>query len=130
MTPFVHHICIQTNQYEASKAFYLALGFKLEEETPNFHGRDFNTWLSLDGFFIELQTGKKELTPFDKNHEGIQHLCLYTDDLNAAIESLATYSENFIKKEGKIIYHVANGELFKLTAPEGTIIEYRNNLGI
>jgi len=37
---------------------------------------------------------------------------------------------NFIKKNGEIIYHVENGHLCKLIAPEGTVIELRNNQGI
>lgn len=58
----IHHICIQTNTYEESKKFYMdILGFELVKETPNFHERDYNTWLDLNGFMIELQTGKNTL---------------------------------------------------------------------
>lgn len=130
MTLFVHHICIQTNTYEETKNFYLALGFSLSLETPNFHGRSYNTWLKLGDFYIELQTGKKTLNSFNAESEGIQHFCLYTDNLEAIIDSLKDYSDNFIKKNDEIIYHVENGELFKIKAPEGTIIEFRNNSGI
>jgi len=43
---YVHHICIQTNTYLETLEFYIkALGFEIVEESPNFHGREFNTWL-------------------------------------------------------------------------------------
>ncbi|MDZ7548889.1 VOC family protein, partial [Clostridium perfringens] len=56
----IHHICIQTEKYEESLDFYTRiLGFEMINETPNFHGRDFNTWVKLDNFMIELQTPKE-----------------------------------------------------------------------
>ncbi|MED0963155.1 VOC family protein [Bacillus paramycoides] len=56
---YLHHICIQTNTYLETLAFYTkALGFEIVEESPNFHGRAFNTWLKLGAFYIELQTGR------------------------------------------------------------------------
>ena len=52
---YVHHICIQTNTYLETLEFYIkALGFEIVEESPNFHGREFNTWLKLGTFYIEL----------------------------------------------------------------------------
>ncbi len=57
----MHHICIQTDNYEASKEFYVnILGFEVMLETPNFHERDFNTWLIQGETRIELQTNKKK----------------------------------------------------------------------
>lgn len=37
---------------------------------------------------------------------------------------------HFIRKNDEIIYKVENGQLCKLIAPEGTIIEIRDNKGI
>ncbi|HAZ39048.1 MAG TPA: glyoxalase, partial [Exiguobacterium sp.] len=39
----IHHICIQTTDYVASKQFYEQLGFTLVQESPGFHDRDFNS---------------------------------------------------------------------------------------
>ena len=65
-----HHICVQTNDYEASKRFYMQiLGFSLVSETENFHMRAYNSWLrGPDGLMIELQTpkGKALFSPMDK----------------------------------------------------------------
>ena len=48
-----HHIAIIASNYARSKHFYMdILGFKLIKETPNFHGRNYNTWLALNGFMI------------------------------------------------------------------------------
>ena len=57
---YVHHVCIQTENYEASLDFYTrVLGFEVVSETTNFHGREYNTWLKLGNFMIELQTPKE-----------------------------------------------------------------------
>ena len=55
----IHHVCIQTENYTESLNFYKnILGFETIKETKNFHGREFNTWLKLGNFMIELQTPK------------------------------------------------------------------------
>lgn len=128
----IHHICIQTNCYEASKKFYIdVLGFKLVQETKNFHGREYNTWLDLDGFFIELQTGKEYLEKYNKDSEGIVHFALYEENLDKFVLRIKN-KENikFKKKDGDIIYKVENNKLVKLIAPEGTIIEIRDTESI
>lgn len=124
----IHHICIQTNCYEESKMFYInVLGFKLVNETANFHGRNYNTWLNLDGFMIELQTGKESLSKFNKDSEGITHFALYEKNLDEFVLKIKNLKNVvFKKKNEKIIYEVEGNKLVKLIAPEGTIIEIRN----
>lgn len=130
----LHHVCIQTNQYEDSLRFYMdILGFRLEKETPNFHGRRYNSWLSLGDFLIELQTPKNEevFNKFNTKNEGIVHICFYVTDINNEYERIRTFGwKNFILKNGDEIYSVGEGKLFKIVAPEGTIIEMRDNQGI
>ncbi len=130
----MHHICIQTDCYEASKHFYTAiLGFKLIQETPNFHTRDFNTWLEQSGIMIELQTNKagETLSEYDKKSKGIVHFALSTDDIELEYQQIKTKGfDAFQKKEGQDIYEVEGGKLFKIMAPEGTIIEIRSNEGL
>lgn len=127
-----HHVCIQTNDYESSKDFYMnILNFQLVDETKNFHGREYNSWLKLNDFYIELQTGKGELIRFDSNTESLAHFCLYTDDLSLVLKSILDKGyNNFKRKNNDIIYKVLNGSLFKIVAPEGTIIEIRDNAEI
>lgn len=124
----IHHLCIQTNCYEKSKIFYMeVLGFKLVKETINFHGREYNTWLDLNGFMIELQTGKGCLEEYNKDAEGIVHFALYEKDIEEFVSKIKN-KENikFKKKDGNIVYKVENSKLIKLIAPEGTIVEIRN----
>ena len=123
----IHHICIQTNTYEESKKFYMdILGFKLVKETPDFHGRDYNSWLDLNGFMIELQTGKDILAKYNKESEGIVHFALYEDNIDNFVAKIKDNKEiKFKKKDGKIIYQVENSKLVKLIAPEGTIVEIK-----
>ncbi|MDR0270813.1 VOC family protein [Paenibacillus sp.] len=133
MQKFVHHICIQTNQYNESLSFYRdVLGFELINESPNFHGRHYNSWLRLGSFCIELQTGKigETLRGADSNTEGIMHLCLWVEDLIQEAQKVKQLGYNFILKNNQEIYEVENGRLCKLVAPEGTIIELRDNQGI
>ncbi|MDV3428818.1 MAG: VOC family protein [Bacillota bacterium] len=130
----IHHICIQTNKYEESLKFYKEiLGFEIIKETKNFHNRDFNTWLQLGSFMIELQTGKinEKLNKYNRQSEGIVHFCIYTDSIQDEYNRLKKMGfSNFLSKNGEDIYNVENGYLFKITAPEGTIVEIRDTEGI
>ncbi|MCI0768559.1 VOC family protein [Bacillus sp. TL12] len=132
-TKFVHHICIQTNNYKESIKFYEnALGFELIQESPNFHKRSYNSWLKLDSFYIELQTGKEkeQLGENNKNSQGIVHFCLWVPNLLEEMQKIKRLGYEFLLKNDQEIYKVENGSLCKVIAPEGTIIELRDNKGI
>lgn len=126
----VHHVCIQTEKYKESLEFYTKiLGFELIKETANFHNRDFNTWLKLGTFMIELQTGKKgeKLNSWSSSNEGIVHMCFLVDDVEQEFHRIKKLGYNNFKiKDGKEIYKVEDGYLFKIKAPEGTEIEIRD----
>lgn len=134
MNKYLHHVCIQTNNYSKSLEFYLnVLQFKLEKETPNFHGRQYNTWISLGNFMIEMQTPKADevFQKCSKSNEGIVHMCFCVADIVEEYERIKNAGWNdFILKNNEVIYSVEGGKLFKLIAPEGTIIEIRDNKSI
>lgn len=124
----IHHICIQTNHYKESIEFYTnALGFIIAQETKDFHDRAYNSWLQLGDFYIELQTSKKveELKKYNKHQEGIVHFCLWVDDLEEEVERLRRLGVIFLQKNAQDIYFVENSGLCKIQAPEGTIVELR-----
>lgn len=127
----LHHICIQTEKYKESLDFYTnILGFELIEETSNFHTREFNTWLKLGSFMIELQTAKKgdELNKWSSINEGIVHMCFLVEDVQEEYKRIQELGyTNFKNKNGKEMYKVEDGYLFKVKAPEGTEIEIRDN---
>ncbi|WP_048600758.1 VOC family protein [Rubeoparvulum massiliense] len=126
----IHHVCIQTSQYEESLAFYTeGLGFKIVKETPNFHGRAYNTWLQLDSIYIELQTAKagEALEAWSSKQQGMVHLCFVVDDLQGEYRRLKALGYSFKQKNGEAIYLVEDGYLCKVKAPEGTEIELREN---
>lgn len=128
----LHHICIQARDYQASLDFYVRiLGFTVVKETKNFHKRAYNTWLDLDGFMIELQTSKEgqSLKEFSKDSEGIVHFCFYVEDIDGEYKHIREcgYSK-FNSKNGEDIYSVEGGKLFKVVSPEGTIIEFRDQM--
>lgn len=126
----MHHVCIQTEKYEESLEFYTKiLGFELVTETANFHKRNFNTWLRLGTFMIELQTGKKgdKLKSWSSLNEGIVHMCFLVDNVEEEFDRIKKLGyTNFKIKNGEIVYKVEGGYLFKIKAPEGTEIEIRD----
>ena len=126
----IHHICIQTEDYEESLAFYTKiLGFKIINESKDFHSRDYNTWLDLNGFMIELQTPKKN-TNFNKwssLNGGSVHLGFLVDYVDEEYERIKALGYNNFKiKNGDIVYKVNGEKLFKIKSPEGTEIEIRD----
>lgn len=126
----IHHVCIQTEKYTESLDFYTRiLGFDIIKETPNFHKRDFNTWLKLGEFMIELQTAKKgdKLNKWNKLNEGIVHMCFLVDDVEGEYNRIKSLGYNNFKiKDGKVVYNVEGQKLMKIKAPEGTEIEIRD----
>lgn len=126
----MHHVCIQTEQYNESVKFYTdILGFEIVEETAGFHGRDFNTWLKLGDFMIELQTPKKgdTLNPWTSVNAGIVHMCFVVDNVNEEYNRIKALGyDKFKVKNGEVVYKVLDGYLFKIKAPEGTEIEMRD----
>lgn len=129
----LHHLCIQTNCFEASLAFYRdALGLRVVQDTEGFHGRAHNAWLEGDGFFIELQTGKggKPLAEAGEECCGLAHFCLWVEDIGAVYGALRLKGvRGFLPHGGGDIYEVNGGRLFKLRAPEGTVVEFRDKIG-
>lgn len=126
----IHHICIQTDNYKHSLDFYTQiLGYEIVKETNNFHTRDYNTWLHMDGFMIELQTSKagETLAEYNKTSKGIVHFCLLVDNVEKEYLRIKKLGfANFKSKNGNDVYTVENENLVKLIAPEGTIIEMRD----
>ena len=126
----MHHVCIQTEKYRESLEFYTKiLGFEMVEETAGFHGRDFNTWIKLGDFMIELQTPKKgdTLNPWISVNAGIVHMCFTVDSVKEEFDRIKGLGyTNFKVKNGQEIYKVVDGYLFKIKAPEGTEIEMRD----
>lgn len=126
----LHHVCIQTQDYQESLKFYTTvLGFELVSETANFHGRDYNTWLKCGSFLIELQTAKHEetLNRCSLKDTGVVHLCFKVDNVNRELDELSKAGfKDFMVKNGATLYKVENGYLFKIRAPEGTVIEFRD----
>lgn len=126
----IHHICIQTERYKESLDFYTRiLGFEIVSETANFHGRDFNTWLKLGDFMIELQTPKKgdKFNKWSSLNAGPVHMAFMVDNVKEEYERIRSLGYNDFKlKNGQVVYEVLGESLFKIKAPEGTEIEMRD----
>ena len=126
----IHHVCIQTESYKESLDFYnKILGFEITKESKNFHNREYNTWLKLGDFMIELQTPKKEdsFNKWSNLNTGPVHRGFLVENVQAEYERIRNLGyENFKVKNGKVVYEVEGESLFKIKAPEGTEIEIRD----
>jgi glyoxylase I family protein len=126
----IHHICIQTENYKESLDFYTRiLGFQVINETPNFHGRAFNTWIKLGDFMIELQTPKEgdKFNKWSSLNSGPVHMAFIVDNVEQEYEKIKSLGYNDFKlKNGQVVYEVLGESLFKIKAPEGTEIEMRD----
>lgn len=126
----VHHVCIQTENYKESLDFYTnILGFEVVSETPNFHSRDYNTWIKLGDFMIELQTPKvgDKFNKWSSLNSGPVHMAFLVDNVEKEYERIIGLGyNNFKLKNGQIVYKVEGESLFKIKAPEGTEIEMRD----
>ena len=127
-----HHVCIQTDCYEASLDFYTrVMAFAIVKETKHFHERLYNTWLECDGFMIELQTNREHevLTEYSDTQKGLVHFCFMVEDVECEYERIKALGYNTFKykpSSKSAIYEVEGGKLLKIVAPEGTIIEIRD----
>lgn len=126
----IHHVCIQTEKYEESLDFYTRiLGFEIVNESKNFHNREYNTWLKLDKFMIELQTPKSGdmFNNWSSLNAGPVHMGFIVESVEEEFERIKKLGyDNFKIKNGKIVYDVEGESLFKIKAPEGTEIEIRD----
>ena len=87
----IHHICIQTENYKESLNFYKnILGFEIVNETKNFHGREYNTWLKLENFMIELQTPKNNdnFNKWSNLNSGPVHIGFIVDNVEEEYERI------------------------------------------
>ena len=126
----IHHVCIQTENYKDSLNFYEnILGFKVINETTDFHGREYNTWLKLYDFMIELQTPKygDKFNKWNNLNSGPVHIGFIVDNVEEEYERIRNLGyKDFKVKNGEIVYKVEGENLFKIRAPEGTEIEIRD----
>ncbi len=131
MLRVLHHVCIETGNYEGSLRFYRdVLGFSPVRETGGRRGRRFNTWLRNVDIMIELETPKRSRSLFSRlpwfGVGGVNHLCFLVDDISREVERIVAAGYNrFKKKDGGRIYEIGGVRQCKVVAPEGTVIELR-----
>ena len=127
----LHHVCIQTECYHETLAFYRdTFGFEVVKEERGFHARDFNSWLQGAGIMLEVQTPKAgtRFLAWSKLNSGPVHLAFLVDDVRAAHDRVKRAGYNKFKRvNGSELYEIKGSLIFKVVAPEGTEIEVREN---
>lgn len=131
MLRMIHHICIDTDRYKESIHFYVAvMGFTVIQEDDEQENRVYNSWLKKNDILIEVQSPKKkqEVLPQKVNgiFTGINHVCFLVDNIDLDVNQILERGwKNFATKEGEIVYLLDGAKVCKIIAPEGTIIELR-----
>lgn len=70
---------------------------------------------------------EKIFSKWNKLSEGIVHMCFLVDNVQEEFNRIKSLGyNNFRVKNNEVIYKVEDSFLFKLKAPEGTEIEFRD----
>ena len=73
-------------------------------------------------------TEGEKLKEYTSSSAGIVHMCFKVDDIKEEYNRIKSLGyDNFKRKNSEEIYKVENGYLFKIIAPEGTKIEFRDS---
>lgn len=87
----LHHVTIQTSNFERAFRFYTELlGLKIIKEPFNFKGKRTLAWLDAGSVELELYSLKKgmEPEPFSDRRLGVEHIAFEVEDLDLALEKL------------------------------------------
>ena len=92
--------------------------------------RTYNSWLKKNDILIEVQTPKhsEKVMPVKNGSilAGINHVCFLVDNIDLEVSFIKNRGwKNFNTKEDEIIYLVDGAKVCKVLAPEGTVIELR-----
>ncbi len=98
----VHHICVQTSDFETAFQFYTqAIGLPVIKEPFNYKGMRRITWLDAGSIVIELNNLKKgtedQAREYSSFSFGPSHIAFIVDDLDAVIERLEAHKVSIVK---------------------------------
>jgi len=131
MLRMIHHICIDTDCYKQSIDFYASvMGFTVVYEDMDQENRTYNSWLKKNDILIEIQTPKHndKVLPSGNGSilTGLNHVCFLVDNIDLEVSLIKQRGwDKFNTKEGEVVYLVDNAKVCKVIAPEGTVIELR-----
>ncbi len=134
MNPSIHHVAIAVRDLDAALAFYRdTLGLKMTErcEVPE------------EGVEIAfLPTGKGEvelLRPLNeesgvarflkKRGEGLHHVCLAVEDIEAAMENLRAAGARLLSEEPRVNVHGTRYVFVHPTSTHGVLLELYEAVG-
>ena len=109
--PLISHIGIAVNDLEAAINKYKILTGDYnplieEVSDQNIKAAIFKTNNSIEGGRVELVTPLSELSPISKylrnKGEGLHHICIYVDDINAKLTELKEAGFSLIDKTPRI----------------------------
>jgi catechol 2,3-dioxygenase-like lactoylglutathione lyase family enzyme len=138
------HVGIVVDDLEAAKAFFVALGLKLQGEMP-VEGRWVDRVVGLEGVradIVMLETpdghGRLELTKFHAplgqdggrhapaNALGIRHVTFAVDDIDAAVARARARGGELV---GQVEQYEDMYRLCYVRGPEGIIVELAEQIG-
>ena len=115
----LQHIGIPTNDIEASKAFYLSLGFSIELDTWN--KEEHVIFFRLGDLTLEVyQNGQAVLTP-----GAVDHICVNVTDVEAVYEEVKKLGYQSIEDGIQFLPFWENGvRYFTIFGPNKEKIEF------
>lgn len=85
----IEHVAIAARDSEKLAAWYSQhLDFKLTASVDNGPGKPKTCFIQLNGNFIEVMPGVKELPQRDNTDHGISHVAIIVSDFNAAVQKI------------------------------------------
>ena len=119
----LQHIGIPTNDIEASKAFYLSLGFSIALDTWN--KEEHVIFFRLGDLTLEVyQNGQAVLTP-----GAVDHICVNVTDVEAVYEEVKKLGYPSIEDGIQFLPFWERGvRYFTIMGPEGEKVEFNQKL--
>ncbi len=98
----IHHVCIQTSNFEKAFEFYTkALGFKVIKPPFDFRGERRVAWLDAGSIIVELNSLKRgtedRVQEYSSFGMGPSHIALAVDNLDDFIDRLKEYDVRVVK---------------------------------
>lgn len=117
----LQHIGIPTNDIEATKAFYMSIGFEIAFETFNVEANEKVSFLKNHDVIIETFENHKA----SKIDGAIDHICLQVTDIEEVFQMIQKGSYEMVNDEIQFLPFWDNGvRFFTILGPNKEKVEF------
>ena len=124
----VHHVGIVVRSLEAAYGFYRdALGLPVVKEDLGSTQGARAALLAVGGSYLELMEARDEASPFAgfiaERGEGLHHVCLAVEDIEAAMERLQAAGARLLSEEPRVGTHGTRYVFVHPRSAHGVLLE-------